>query len=68
MKHSQWSSHRVRQFVASELEGRGLKGDYVEVFRPKTGEIVNGEIAPGDHCCVAAWCDNVRLIDNRLLA
>ena len=68
VKHSQWSSHRVRQFVASELEGRGLKGDYVEVFRPKTGEIVNGEIAPGDHCCVAAWCDNVRLIDNRLLA
>ena len=59
-----WSTHRVRQFVAAELEGRGLKGDYVEVFRPTTGCIVDGVIEPGDHCCVAAWCDNIRLIDN----
>lgn len=62
-----WSTHRVRQFVAAELEGRGLKGDYVEVFRPSTGAVVEGEIAPGDHCCVAVWCDSVRLIDNWLL-
>ena len=68
VKNDKWSSHRVRQFLAAELEGRGLKGDYVDVFRPTTGEIVNGEIKPGDHCCVAAWCDNVRLIDNQELA
>ena len=54
----------MRQFVAAALEGRGLKGDYVEVFRPSTGEVVVGDIALGDHCCVAFNCDGVRLIDN----
>jgi pantoate--beta-alanine ligase len=64
VRQSSWSSHSVRQFVAAELEGRGLKGDYVEIFRPIYGECVTGEINPGDHCCVAFYCDNVRLIDN----
>lgn len=67
VRNNQWSSHRVRQFVAAELEGRGLKGDYVEVYRPTTGDVVIGEILPGDYCCVAVWCDSTRLIDNWLL-
>lgn len=64
VKQQGWSTHQVRQFLAAALEGRGLKGDYVEVFRPHTGEVVIGDIAPGDHCCVAFICDGVRLIDN----
>ena len=64
VRTSQWSTHRVRQFLAAELEGRGLKGDYVEVFRPASASIVTGEIQPGDYCCVAVVCDTVRLIDN----
>jgi pantoate--beta-alanine ligase len=64
VKKDAWTSHSVRQFIASELEGRGLKGDYVEVFRPDSGECVTGEITHGDHCCVAFYCDTVRLIDN----
>lgn len=67
VRNDQWSTHRVRQFVAAELEGRGLKGDYVHVFRPSTGAVVEGDIKPGDHCCVAVWCDSIRLIDNWLL-
>ena len=67
VRNDHWSTHRVRQFVAAELEGRGLKGDYVDVFRPSTGAIVEGDIEPGDHCCVAIWCDSIRLIDNWLL-
>ena len=57
-------SSGLRQFLAAELEGRGLKGDYVEVFRPASASIVTGEIQPGDYCCVAVVCDTVRLIDN----
>lgn len=64
VKKDAWTSHSVRQFIAAELEGRGLKGDYVEIFRPIYGECVSGEINPGDHCCVAFYCDTVRLIDN----
>ena len=39
---------------------RGLCGGVC----PRTGEVVIGDIAPGDHCCVAFMCDEVRLIDN----
>ncbi len=59
-----WSSHRIRQFVAAELEGRGLKGDYVAIFRPNDGTLVHGKIQPGDYCCAAVYVDNIRLIDN----
>ena len=59
-----WSSYQLRQFVAAQLEARGLKGDYVEVFRPSKQVCVNGEINSGDVCCLAAFCGDVRLIDN----
>lgn len=63
-KENNWTSYQIRQFVASQLEARGLKGDYVEIFRPSDGTIVNGHVQPHDHCCVAAYCDTIRLIDN----
>ena len=59
-----WSSYQLRQFVAAQLEARGLKGDYVEVFRPSKQVCVNGKIISGDVCCLAAFCGDIRLIDN----
>ena len=64
VRKNNWSVQRVRQFLAAELEGRGLKGDYVDVFRPTTGCLIRTDILPGDHCCVAVYVDNIRLIDN----
>ncbi len=64
VQKSNWTTHRVRQFIASEIEGRGLKGDYVEIFRPTSSQIVTGKIHEGDYCCVAVYVDGIRLIDN----
>ncbi len=64
VRKNNWSVQRARQFLAAELEGRGLKGDYVDVFRPSTGRLVRSTIMPGDHCCAAVYVDNIRLIDN----
>jgi pantoate--beta-alanine ligase len=60
----EWTSFQVRQFFASAIESRGLKGEYVEIYRPKGGTVINGQIMPGDYCCVAVICNGVRLIDN----
>ncbi|MGA0242044.1 MAG: pantoate--beta-alanine ligase [Candidatus Marinamargulisbacteria bacterium] len=62
-----WDSFRWRQFVAAQLEGRGFRGDYVAVFRPHTASEITGDIHPGDYGCVAVYCGDVRLIDNRLI-
>ena len=62
-----WDSFQIRQFVAAQIEARGLRGDYVEVFRPSTGQIVSGELNKGDYCCVAVFCGDTRLIDNKKL-
>ena len=67
IQNKEWQSFQARQFVAAQLEGRGLKGDYVEIFRPSTKSLVNGDIQKGDYCCVAAFCGEIRLIDNRKL-
>ena len=62
-----WGSYQIRQFVAAQIEARGLKGDYVEIFRPSSGEIISGSLKHGDYCCVAVFCGDTRLIDNRKL-
>ena len=62
-----WDSYQIRQFVAAQIEARGLRGDYVEIFRPSTGEVVSGHLNNGDYCCVAVFCGETRLIDNRKL-
>ena len=59
-----WTTFQVRQYVAARIEAAGLKGEYVEVFRPSTACVVSGAIQSGDYCCVAAICNGTRLIDN----
>ncbi|MEK9727563.1 MAG: pantoate--beta-alanine ligase [Candidatus Margulisiibacteriota bacterium] len=67
IKEKQWNSFQARQFMAAQLEARGLRGDYVEIFRPTESSLVNGDIESGDYCCIAVYCGDVRLIDNLLL-
>jgi pantoate--beta-alanine ligase len=64
IKEQQWSAFKVRQYIASRIERNGLKGDYVEVFRPENGLLVKDIIEEGDRICVAAVCGDTRLIDN----
>ena len=61
----QWDAFQLRQFVAAQIEARGLKGDYVDVFRPTEHTLVTSNIQPGDYCCVGAYVDDIRLIDNQ---
>jgi|OM-RGC.v1.035007749 Panthothenate synthetase len=65
--HDGASVGMLRQTLASMIERLGLKGEYVEVFRPSDISIVTKDIKPGDYCCLAAYCGDVRLIDNMML-
>jgi pantoate--beta-alanine ligase len=54
----------MTDWITQQLLSAGLTVDYVSVFRPSTGAVICDDPQPGDHCCLAVYCDGVRLIDN----
>lgn len=46
------------------IHAGGLKTEYVEIVDPVTLETLTDRWVPGAVCCVAAYCGEVRLIDN----
>lgn len=64
-KHTQDNSPEELMKKATEMiDAAGLKTEYVEIVNQVTLETLTDKWAPGAVCCVAAYCGDVRLIDN----
>lgn len=50
--------------VSRRFEGSSLRLEYIEIVDPETLHPLRAEWISGATCCIAAFCGNVRLIDN----
>jgi pantoate--beta-alanine ligase len=64
---SQYSPAQIQSKAKQQLEHHGFKVDYFEIIDPKTLLPLKQLSNQPALACVAAWLDNVRLIDNLLL-
>ena len=55
---------QVKSFCASAFEKSNLSLEYFEICDSATLQILENEWVPGARCFIAAYCEEVRLIDN----
>ncbi|MBC9812501.1 pantoate--beta-alanine ligase [Crocinitomicaceae bacterium CZZ-1] len=61
------SPEALMKQAVERINAAGLKTEYVEIVHPLTLETLTDKWIPGAVCCVAAYCGEVRLIDNMLV-
>lgn len=54
----------TRNKMEDEFKEGGLKLEYIEIVHPETLNSLNQSWVPGATACIAAYCGEVRLIDN----
>ena len=54
----------LRNELAMNIENSVLKLEYIEIVNPDTLEPLTDKWVSGAVCCIAAYCGDVRLIDN----
>lgn len=59
-----YSPQELMEKGTEMINAAGLKTEYVEIVNPVTLETLTDKWVPGAVCCVAAYCGEVRLIDN----
>lgn len=62
-----YSPKELMKRCKNEIDSSDLRTEYLEIVDPKTLERLGGKWIPGATCCIAAYCGNVRLIDNMVL-
>ncbi|MCO5261156.1 MAG: pantoate--beta-alanine ligase [Crocinitomicaceae bacterium] len=59
--------NEAMQFCEGKINQAGLKTEYVEIVDSKTFERLTDKWISKATCCIAAYCGEVRLIDNMVL-
>jgi pantoate--beta-alanine ligase len=58
------SPKEVQEICAASFSSSVLRLEYLEVVHPETLEKLENDWVPGSRCFIAAYCEDVRLIDN----
>lgn len=58
------SPKEVQEICAASFTSSALRLEYLEVVHPETLEKLENDWVPGARCFIAAYCEDVRLIDN----
>jgi pantoate--beta-alanine ligase len=61
---SKMTPAQVKSFCASAFDKSVLSLEYLEICHPQTLQALDDEWVPGARCFIAAFCEDVRLIDN----
>lgn len=62
-----YSPDELMKYCTDEINKAGLRVEYVAIINPTTLETLSTEWVEGAVCCIAAYCGDVRLIDNMIL-
>ena len=55
---------QLKILAKERIETHEMKIDYVDFFHPKKQLILTDQLDDDSYCCMAVFCDDVRLIDN----
>lgn len=64
---SNFTPKKLAEKCAQLIHASELKLEYIEIVHPVTLETLEGEWVAGAVCCIAAYCGEIRLIDNMTL-
>lgn len=64
---SDLSPKEIMEICSRKINESGLRTEYVEIVHPVTLETLSDSWVNGAVCCIAAFCGEVRLIDNMIL-
>ncbi len=59
-----YSPKKARKIAFKEFKKSGMKLEYLEIVHPYTLQSLSKKWVPGANACIAAYCGEVRLIDN----
>lgn len=62
-----FSPKELMRYCIEKIDHSELKSEYVEIVHPVTLETLSDKWVEGAICCIAAYCGEVRLIDNMVL-